>query len=184
MNLGSNAGISRRGLLAAAATTVVLAAGSTLGIAAATGGLASTCTAPTFPGTVVSVSELDMGHMSMRMMRGISGPMRLLAVPGVVPAGAVSFLVHNQGTRTHELVVLPLSSGSTAGGRAVGAGDRISETNSLGEASHNCGSGEGDGIHAGSRGWVTLRLPVGRYELVCNLKSHYRDGMHAELDVR
>jgi uncharacterized cupredoxin-like copper-binding protein len=32
-------------------------------------------------------------------------------------------------------------------------------------------------------GWVTLQLAPGRYELVCNIKNHYHDGMFTELDV-
>lgn len=34
-----------------------------------------------------------------------------------------------------------------------------------------------------SNGWVTLHLPTGRYELLCNLPGHYTVGMYAELDV-
>lgn len=28
-----------------------------------------------------------------------------------------------------------------------------------------------------------VMLPAGRYELVCNLKNHYADGMHQGLSV-
>lgn len=44
-------------------------------------------------------------------------------------------------------------------------------------------AGEGDGIAADSTGWVTLHLPAGRYELVCNLPGHYAAGRYTELDV-
>ena len=37
---------------------------------------------------------------------------------------------------------------------------------------------------AAAVGWVTLQLTPGRYELVCNLKNHYANGMYQELDVR
>jgi len=53
----------------------------------------------------------------------------------------------------------------------------------LGEASQSCGPGSGDGIQAGTVGWVTLHPPTGRYELICNEPWHYGSGMHAELDV-
>jgi uncharacterized cupredoxin-like copper-binding protein len=32
-------------------------------------------------------------------------------------------------------------------------------------------------------GWTTIDLRPGRYELVCNLRNHYANGMHQELDV-
>jgi uncharacterized cupredoxin-like copper-binding protein len=38
-------------------------------------------------------------------------------------------------------------------------------------------------IASGSVGWVTLTLPPGHYELVCNLQNHYASGMRQELVV-
>jgi uncharacterized cupredoxin-like copper-binding protein len=129
------------------------------------------------------VTEIDMGHMSTGMMSGQPGTMRLLARPATVPAGTVSFLVRNAGSRAHELVVLPLPAGTSGGGRLVGADGRIDETGSLGESSRTCRAGAGNGIKEGRTGWVTLHLAAGRYELVCNLKNHYASGMYAELEV-
>jgi uncharacterized cupredoxin-like copper-binding protein len=79
--------------------------------------------------------------------------------------------------------VLPLAGSASAGARPDGADGRIDETGSLGEASRSCGAGEGSGVRAGSAGWVTLRLAQGRYELLCNEKNHYTDGMWTELTV-
>ena len=110
--------------------------------------------------------------------------MMLVAAPRVVPAGQVTFVAVNRGSRTHELVVLPLPSDSAVGRRAVGSDDAIDESASLGEASRSCAGGEGDGIEAGATGWVTLRLTPGRYELVCNRPGHYARGMYTELVVR
>ena len=59
----------------------------------------------------------------------------------------------------------------------------MSEDGSLGEASKTCGAGAGDGIDPGGLGWVTLNLPRGDYELVCNLPGHYGSGMYTELVV-
>ncbi len=201
---------SRRLLLAGMLTAVVLAVGSTVGLAvsgafrgqAATGTRAPTsraasgprCAAPRLAGAVVDVTLADMGGGMMggpsgtgSMMGGSGrigmGMARVLANPGVVAAGTVSLRVVNQGAATHELVVLPLPAGQAAGARAVGADGRVDETGSLGEASRSCAAGEGDGIAAGATGWVTLTLQAGRYELVCNLPGHYAAGMHAELDV-
>ena len=46
-----------------------------------------------------------------------------------------------------------------------------------------CGAGAGDGIDPGSIGWVTLNLPPGTYELLCNLPGHYAAGMYTELTI-
>jgi uncharacterized cupredoxin-like copper-binding protein len=201
-------------VLAGTLAAIVLAAGSTVGLAAASGafgghggtgtqaqaGRAATgtrCAAPALAGTAVNVTLADMGGAIMggpyglgsttggSMMGGSRGMgvARVLASPAVVPAGTVSLRVVNQGAATHELVVLPLPAGQAAGARAVGADGQVDETGSLGEASRSCGAGEGDGIAAGTTGWVTLTLQAGRYELVCNLPGHYQAGMHAELDV-
>jgi uncharacterized cupredoxin-like copper-binding protein len=109
--------------------------------------------------------------------------MMLRSSPSRVAAGPVTFVALNKGWRTHELVVLPLSVGAVAGQRVPGRDGKIAETCSLGEASTPCGAGAGSGIPAGSASWVTVTLPAGRYELICNLPNHYDDGMYQEFDV-
>ncbi|WP_344253845.1 sulfocyanin-like copper-binding protein [Terrabacter carboxydivorans] len=143
------------------------------------------CDAPSdLPGERVTVTLMDMG-MS-RMMGGIApmgAHMLLTAAPTTVHGGRVSIVVDNTGWRTHEVVVLPLASGAVAGQRPVGSDGKVDETGSLGEASSSCRAGAGDGIVSGAVGWVTLTLPPGHYELVCNLQNHYADGMRQELVV-
>ncbi|MEO3936979.1 hypothetical protein V3N99_09500 [Dermatophilaceae bacterium Soc4.6] len=146
----------------------------------------STCSAPaTMPGSTVHVVLADMG---MTQMMGGDAPMgarmTLAPTPDSVPAGAVSLVAQNLGWRTHELVILPLTTGATAGQRVPGADGKVTEAGSLGEASASCAAGTGEGITAGAAGWTTVTLAPGRYELVCNLKNHYANGMHHELDVR
>jgi uncharacterized cupredoxin-like copper-binding protein len=190
-----------RSLLLAGVTTVALTAGSVSAIAATrshagnrgammgTGGASATCVIPRLAGAQVTVMLGDMsggtmmGGRSMMGDRSAAGWMMLHAVPSRVAAGTVSIRVLNHGSKTHELVVLPLASGGTVGNRSIGSGNKVSEQGSLGEASNNCGAGSGEGIKAGSAGWVTLNLKPGRYELLCNLPSHYAAGMYAELDV-
>jgi uncharacterized cupredoxin-like copper-binding protein len=144
-----------------------------------------TCSAPiALPGTRVKVMLGDMGMT--RMMSGLAplgARMMLHAVPATVPAGQVSFVVDNMGWRTHELVVLPLADGATAGARVSASDGKVDESGGLGEASNTCAAGSGDGLRAGSAGWVTMTLAAGRYELVCNQPNHYADGMWQELDV-
>lgn len=139
---------------------------------------------PSLPGTTVHVMLGDMGMR--RMMGGIApmgSHMMLRAFPATVPAGKVSFVVGNMGWRTHEMAVLPLTAAQSAGQRVPGPDGKVDETGSLGEASASCAAGSGEGINAGAVGWVTLDLAPGRYEVVCNLRNHYANGMHQLLVV-
>ena len=138
----------------------------------------SSCTAAPLAASVV---HARLTGMDGGMMGG--GMLRLTLDRRVVRAGAVSLVAENLGRDVHELVVLPLAAGQSAGERPVGGDDRVSEASSVGEASRSCGEGVGDGIGPGTVGWVTVDLKPGRYELVCNVVGHYRAGMFAELDV-
>ena len=144
-----------------------------------------TCTAPAdLPGRTVNVT---LGDMGMTQMMGGTAPlgahMMLRAAPRTLAAGKVSLVAANMGWRTHELVILPLTAGESAGQRTPGPDGKVDETGSLGEASASCGAGAGDGIRAGTVSWTTLTLAPGRYELICNLPNHYADGMHQEILV-
>lgn len=143
------------------------------------------CSAPAaLPGVVVTVTLADMGMM--RTANGaapLGAHMMLHAAPSTVSPGQVTFVARNMGWRTHELVILPLAAGSSAGQRVPGADGTVDESGSLGEASAACAAGSGEGITAGAVGWVTVSLPAGRYEVLCNLPNHYVDGMYQELDV-
>jgi uncharacterized cupredoxin-like copper-binding protein len=191
-----------RGLLAAGAA-VALAAVSTVAVAAASDAFGhhsnstragTGCAVPSLPGAVVRVNLADMRAMMGRAGGGpMMGPgdwrqfrhgmMRVTASPATVAHGVVSLRVANIGYPKHELVVLPLTGGQLPGARVPGADGKVDETGSLGEASATCTAGSGDGIAAGSTGWVTLTLTAGRYELLCNLPGHYSGGMYTELDV-
>jgi uncharacterized cupredoxin-like copper-binding protein len=140
------------------------------------------CTAPSLKGSVVRVTVTNMGPASTNGMMG-TGAMSLRADHATVSSGTVSFLVSNVGSRTHELILLPLDGSALAGGRALGGDSRVDESSSLGEASASCAAGGGDGILPGTSGWVTLTLAPGRYELLCNLPGHYAAGMYTQLTV-
>jgi uncharacterized cupredoxin-like copper-binding protein len=144
-----------------------------------------TCAAPAdLPGQVVTVMLADMGmHQVMGGVAPLGVHMMLRAAPVTITSGKVSFVAQNMGWRTHELVILPLAPGAAAGQRTPGPDGKIDETGSLGEASANCAAGSGDGIPSGAVSWVTLTLPPGSYELVCNLANHYVDGMRQQVTV-
>jgi uncharacterized cupredoxin-like copper-binding protein len=144
-----------------------------------------TCAAPdSLPGSTVNVTLADMG-MTQRMggIAPTSAHMMLRAAPATAPAGQISLVASNMGWRTHELVLLPLADGATAGQRVPGTDGKVDEADSLGEASNTCAAGTGDGITPGGVGWTTVTLKPGRYELLCNLANHYADGMYQELIV-
>ena len=178
-----------RSFLLAGLAAVALAAGSVTAFAVATsfgqhtaapGQTSAVCRPTSLPGIQVTVVLSDMGAIMNGGMMG--GRMMLRLALHTVPAGTVSFVALNHGTVTHELVVLPLASGASAGTRAVGTDNTVSEDGGVGEASNECGAGAGEGIAPGDASWVTLALKPGRYELVCNLPGHYAAGMYAELD--
>ncbi|MCG2621649.1 hypothetical protein LVY72_06930 [Arthrobacter sp. I2-34] len=140
------------------------------------------CSIPNLPGTVVNVATMDMAG---RMMGGgiMGGGMRLAADRATVAHGEVTFLVTNVGQISHEMVILPLSGTRAAGTRPIGGDGQVDEAGSLGEASATCAEGEGQGILPRTAAWVTVNLPAGRYELVCNLPGHYQAGMYTQLTV-
>lgn len=111
------------------------------------------------------------------------GGMGLTMERTAISQGQVTFLVTNGGYLPHELVLLPLPNGQPAGRRAVGPDGRVDEAGSVAEASATCGPGEGTGILPGTFSWVTVKLPPGGYELVCNYPGHYLAGMYSGLTV-
>jgi uncharacterized cupredoxin-like copper-binding protein len=129
---------------------------------------------PTLPGALVRVSLTSMGGGMMGGRRDM--PMFLSVDRARVPAGTVSFLATNTGSVAHELLVLPLAPGQSAGRRA-------GREDGTGDAANNDAEGSGHGIPPGARSWVTVTLTPGRYELVCNIPGHYAAGMYQELVV-
>ena len=161
-------------------------------------GASPSCATPALPGTVVDITLADMGGMmgpgwnsrygpgqnnNRWPGMGMMGMQRILVTPAAVPAGQVSFRAVNTGWLNHELVVLPLAQGQYPGQRVIGADGKVDEAGSVGEASRSCGADNGDGIAPEMKGWTTITLPPGRYELICNIAGHYGAGMYTELDV-
>ena len=116
-------------------------------------------------------------------MNGHGGMMLRAGRVSVDGAQPVSFVAHNGGSLVHELVVLQLSAGTSAGSMAMGADQKVSESASRAEASKSCGAGAGSGLGPGATGWVTVTLAPGDYALVCNLPGHYAAGMWAAFTV-
>jgi uncharacterized cupredoxin-like copper-binding protein len=91
-----------------------------------------------------------------------------------VPAGPVTFEVHNEGQTVHELVIvktdqpadaLPVSNGTVD---LAAAGEVVDRTSQF-------GSGEME--------LLTVNLEPGTYVLLCNIPGHYQQGMFAQVTV-
>lgn len=128
---------------------------------------------------IVQVGLYDAGG---GMIRQAPMMLRLIPSPSSISTGQVTFIVTNYGALNHEFLVLPMPAYGV-GTRPVGSDGKINESQSLGEASTSCGAGPGNGISTGSRSWVTLTLPPGNYELLCDVPWHYADGMYASFTV-
>ena len=97
-----------------------------------------------------------------------------------VPAGTVSFIVTNEGTETHEFVVLQTET-PAADFPIVsfeGERNRIDE-----DAKGVTNVGETGDMDLGTSMMMTLDLSKGHFAVVCNLPGHYRKGMHQDVWV-
>jgi len=88
-------------------------------------------------------------------------------------AGKVEITLDNKGAIPHELVVLKTP--ADPGSLKVGADQRVSEKASVGEVPK---------IAAGKARSATLDLKPGTYVYVCNIPTHYGDGMRGVLTVK
>jgi plastocyanin len=88
-------------------------------------------------------------------------------------AGKVEITLDNKGAIPHELVMLKTP--ADPGSLKVGADQRVSEKASVGEVPK---------ISAGKARSATLDLKPGTYVYVCNIPTHYGDGMRGVLTVK
>ena len=92
--------------------------------------------------------------------------------PPSAKAGNVTFDLTNDGTVTHEMVVLKTNKK---------AGDL--PTDSSGEPSEDGALGEGE-AEPGATDEFSLKLASGHYALICNLPGHYAAGMYTDFNVK
>lgn len=104
---------------------------------------------------------------------GVTGAMTMTVTPDTAPAGKVKFVVTNNGTILHEMVVLKTNT-------AFDAMPVNSKTNRVSEAKS---AGEVGNVPKGKTKSVTLKLKKGKYVLVCNIAKHYNMGMRAAFTV-
>ena len=139
---------------------------------------ATTTSAPASSGTTVNVAIGDTA--------GLNGPMTLKADVNGVPAGDVTFVVTNNGTIDHEMVVLqtstafdklPVDNAGDPPAPVASGGDKVSEDKNVGE------TGDPDVKPAGTRTFTIKNMKAGSYALVCNIAKHSGLGMRAAFTV-
>ena len=89
-------------------------------------------------------------------------------------AGEITFEVHNEGSRSHNLVIIRTDLAADALPSLVGLVDEEAAGEKIGEIEEFLR----DVVEVGS-----FTLTPGRYVLICNLRGHYQSGMFAELTV-
>jgi hypothetical protein len=101
-----------------------------------------------------------------------------------IKAGKITFTADNQGTRTHEMVVVKAANAEALPTDADGAVDE--EQFASGQA-----QGEVEDVLKGTSKSVKLELTAGRYVVFCNIVedvsgekvSHFKKGMHSVVTV-
>jgi uncharacterized cupredoxin-like copper-binding protein len=90
------------------------------------------------------------------------------------PAGKVTFVVHNAGTTTHDLVVLYTSVPQDKIPTDPSQPAKMLEPGLVGQILS---------LAPGATGTLTLNLAAGPYVLMCNQPAHYLIGMHVAFTV-
>jgi uncharacterized cupredoxin-like copper-binding protein len=97
-----------------------------------------------------------------------------VTAPAQGSAGSITFAVSNTGTQIHEFVVVKTD--LKAGALAV-VDNKIDE-------SVLTPVDEIEDIAVGASPRLTVDLAAGHYVLLCNIESHYEQGMRADFDVK
>ncbi len=160
----------------AVGAVAVVAAGA-LGFVGCGGGSTTTATdttaAPATTATdTTATSGTPAGETAVKVDLARGGEFKLVPQVTSAPAGRVAFTVTNDGTMTHEMVVVPEPSGGPkALAKADGTAD---EAGALGETSD---------VPPGTTKSFSVDMKAGKYVLLCNLPGHFAGGMYAEFTV-
>jgi uncharacterized cupredoxin-like copper-binding protein len=130
----------------------------------------TSATTPAAPSNIITASlgETDPMHMFIKL----SGT--------TATAGKVTFVVTNDGTKTHEFVVL--QSETPAANFPIGSFE--GESNRIDEDAAGTNVGETGDMKPGETKALVIDMTAGHYALVCNLVGHYAMGMHQDFTVQ
>ena len=162
----------RRGVIA-------LIAVSALALAACGGDDDTASTTATTPTTAEAAAgtTIPEGTVDVTLADVSANSMLLTPSPKSAPAGTVTFVVTNAGTKDHEFVVLKTDIPAAD----LPIDEATDKTDEEGEGVENVG--EIGNIKAGETKTIELDLESGHYDLICNLKGHLRMGMWSDFDV-
>lgn len=147
-----------------ASATLLAACGSSSTSSSSSDSSTSTTPAATAPASVAAKN----GKITVTGTEYAFAPSAITA-----KAGKVKITFENKGSIPHELVVLKTS--ADPGSLPVGSDQRVDEKTSVGEVPE---------IAAGAKKSTTLDLKPGTYTYVCNIPTHYKDGMRGVLTVK
>ena len=97
---------------------------------------------------------------------------KVTPVPVKAPAGLVSFKVKNTGALKHQFIVL----------KSKVAASKLPVKNSKAVLVGTV-KGKLAGVAPGQTKTLTVKLPAGKYILLCNLPAHYKAGQRAAFTV-
>jgi uncharacterized cupredoxin-like copper-binding protein len=98
---------------------------------------------------------------------------KVASTPATASAGSVTFNVANKGAQIHEFVVVKTDLKADA----LPVVDNKIDESTLTPVD------EIEDIAAGATPTLTVDLAAGHYVLLCNIETHYSQGMHADFDV-
>jgi len=153
-------------LVTSAVLSVAVVAGC--GSSSSDSSSASTSTPPAGAAAPPAAAAAKSGKVTVTSTEYAFAPKAITA-----PAGKLEITLDNKGAIPHELVVLKTS--AAPGSLKVGSDQRVSEKASVGEVPE---------ITAGKTKRATLDLKPGTYVYVCNIPTHYGDGMRGVLTVK
>ncbi len=96
-----------------------------------------------------------------------------------VPAGKVRFVAKNVGQMEHELIVLRTD--LPADRLPYNEAEQTAEEEQAGEV---LGEIEPEDLPPGKTAEMTLDLTAGHYVLLCNIPTHYKQGMYRDFRAR
>lgn len=150
-------------------TSSLLVLVMTLAFAVVAAGCASAGTSPSAaPSAAASASAAAGGQVAVELSEW-----KVAASPATASAGSATFAVKNAGTQAHEFVVVKTDLKADA---LPVVDHKIDET-ALTPVD------EIENIAAAATPTLSVDLDAGHYVLLCNIETHYEQGMHADFDV-
>jgi uncharacterized cupredoxin-like copper-binding protein len=113
---------------------------------------------------------------SANAVTGTEREWKVVADHKTIKAGEITFTFTNRGTIQHELLVIRTD--LPVGGIPIGADGKFNEGDP--QAVNVGETGEYD---VGKTSTFKAKLDPGKYQLVCNIANHYKNGMHIAFTV-